>query len=364
MVTSPDGAIRAVSRKFIEDEREYKHIARDPGAPFLDWAHEGFTRGAATTIAERARRACFNLHIDLKIREDCVVIRSEESTYEIKSAVGLGHVLTHKVLRPQLFKKLISKEKHGATFATLEKNECSNKILIDLRSKKSDAFFRFTVAARADVLPSPANIERWYHKPHEGCYQCHKDCLATLPHILNACDQMYEQMTRRHNRVGRVVVDALLKYQPDNVSDFRENRRVEQEGLSDEVRALRPDISFVRRSGNINYTELLDISCPYGRIMDGDNTLEKTYNAKITKYTRLADELQQRRQFYTNITPIIVSSLGAVYPKSLSALQVLLKCNDNEIQVIGRRMSEAAIAGSFDIWGRYMGGRPHPGEGR
>jgi hypothetical protein len=96
--------------------------------------------------------------------------------------------------------------------------------------------------------------------------------------------------------------------------------------------------------------------------MDEDNALEKTYNAKIAKYTRLADELQQSRQFYTRITPIIVSSLVAVYPKSLSALQDLLKCNDNEIQVIGRRMSEAAIAGSFDIWRIYMGG-PHPEEG-
>jgi hypothetical protein len=127
------------------------------------------------------------LHIDLKIREDCVVIRPEESTYEIKSAAGLGHFLTEKVLRPQLFKKLISKEKHGATFPTLEKNECSKKILIDQKSKKSDAF-RFPVAATADVLASPANIERWYHKPRDGCYHCHKDYLATLPHILNACN--------------------------------------------------------------------------------------------------------------------------------------------------------------------------------
>jgi hypothetical protein len=107
---------------------------------------------------------------------------------------------------------------------------------------------------------------------------------------------MYEQMTRRHNRVGRVVVDALLKYQADGVANFREDRRVEEEGLSAEVRALRPDMSFLRRSGNVSYTELLDISCPYGRIMGGDNTLENSYDAKITKYTRLADGLQQSRR--------------------------------------------------------------------
>jgi hypothetical protein len=53
---------------------------------------------------------------------------------------------------------------------------------------------------------------------------------------------MYEEMTRRHNGVVRVVCDAILRHQVDNISDFRETRRVEEEGLSDEIRALRPDI--------------------------------------------------------------------------------------------------------------------------
>jgi hypothetical protein len=100
MLISPDAAIRAASRKFVEDEFQYKHIGVGPAAPFLDSAHQGskFIRGAATTIAERGRRACFNLHLDLKIREDCVVIRSGESAYEIKSAAGLGHFLDLKKL--------------------------------------------------------------------------------------------------------------------------------------------------------------------------------------------------------------------------------------------------------------------------
>jgi hypothetical protein len=302
------------------------------------------------------------LHVGLKFNEDCVVVRAEGSEYIVKTATGLGHFLTQKVLRPQLFRKLVLKEKHGATYTTLEKNECSNKILVDLRSKKSEAFYRFTVAARANVLPTPANIDLWYKRPHVGCYKCQKDCPATLAHILNACEPMYAEMTRRHNRVVRVVCDAILRHQVGNISDFRENRRVDEEGLSDEVRALRPDISFVRKSGNITYTELIDISCPYGRMIYGDSSLENAYGAKISKYSRLADELRQKRQFYTNITPIIVSSLGAVYPKSLTALQTMLKCSDKDIHVIGQRMSEAAIAGSFDVWRRYMEGRPHPGD--
>jgi hypothetical protein len=40
----------------------------------------------------------------------------------------------------------------------------------------------------------------------------------------------------------------------------------------------------------------------------------------------------------------------------------MLNCNDKDIHVIGQRMSEEAIAGSFDVWRRYMEGRPHPGD--
>jgi hypothetical protein len=136
--------------------------------------------------------------------------------------------------------------------------------------------------------------------------------------------------------------------------------KAEEEGLSPRVSALRPDISFVRRGASTNYTELIDISCPYGRITYGDSSLEKTYSAKITEYRESADELQQQRRFYTNIIPIIVSSIGAVYPPSLKALQTVLSCTDREIGVIGQRISEAAIAGSFDIWRIYMEGRPRP----
>jgi hypothetical protein len=211
MLTTSDQQLRAVSRQFIEDERIYKEINLNPDAQFFDWEHEEFTRGRATTIAERARTACFDLHAGLKFNEDCVVVRGEGSEYIVKTATGLGHFLTQKVLRPQLFRKLGLKEKHGATYATLEKNECWNKILADLKSKTSDAFFRFTVAARADVLPSPAIIDQWNKRPHEGCYKCHKDCPATLAHVLNACQPMHEEMTRRNTRVARVVCDAILR---------------------------------------------------------------------------------------------------------------------------------------------------------
>jgi hypothetical protein len=53
----------------------------------------------------------------------------------------------------------LRKEKHGVTFATFENNLISNRILTNAKTTRSDAFFRLAVAARADILPTPPNIE-------------------------------------------------------------------------------------------------------------------------------------------------------------------------------------------------------------
>jgi hypothetical protein len=110
---------------------------------------------AKTNLAKRGRR----WYLEFEIEEDLAVIRSQESVHEIKTEVGGGHSLTHKVFRPQLFKKLIAKERRGATFAAFQKNECSHKVLVQIGPTKSDALPRLTVAARANFLSSPANAD-------------------------------------------------------------------------------------------------------------------------------------------------------------------------------------------------------------
>jgi hypothetical protein len=76
-----------------------------------------------------------------------------------------------------LFKKLVTKENRVAPSAILQQNECSNKAIVDMRSKKSDASFRFTVAAGAALLLSQANI----------CYKGHREGPSSLAHMPNSC---------------------------------------------------------------------------------------------------------------------------------------------------------------------------------
>jgi hypothetical protein len=96
--------------------------------------------------------------------------------------------------------------------------------------------------------------------------------------------------------------------------------------------------------------EILEFSCPYGYVSHGRNTLERVYEEKRNKYMELARNLKKIRGGQVRVTAIIVSSLGAVYERSLKDLQMVLGCTDKEIGKLGRKMSEAAILGSMEIW--------------
>jgi hypothetical protein len=208
---------------------------------------------------------------------------------------------------------LLEKEKYKATFPTLRDNPVSNGILIDAKATRSDAFFRFVVARRADLLLHSGKHQKWYNKPRSCCRRYEKDALPTLAHILNDCRGNFTQMTRRNN----TVIDVIPRAIEDNMANMLhsaidENTVIQEHGLSDEVRILRPDMNFVASSfaGGALYTVLVDISCPDGRISYGESTLEKVYVEKLVKYGRLAREFETIRGMRVEIIPVIVSSLG------------------------------------------------------
>jgi hypothetical protein len=297
-----------------------------------------------------------------------VFVKTSESEYKTKSAIGIGHFLTQKVVRPEKFRKLIAHQVHGATYTTLKGNEVSNRNLTDIYSHKSDAYFRFMVVGRADCLPTVANLQRWYptggpqrqapiaEAAHEDprippCRRCTQPLRQTLAHALNKCTPNFPLMTDRHNRVVKVVRDAVIKFSGESLqSNIDENQPIPQEGLSEGVKMQRPDMFFLRNTRQGQILEILEFSCPYGYICDDRDTLEKVYGEKMKKYEGLANELKLLRHHEVNVTAIIVSSMGAVYGPSLQELRRILGCNDREIRKLGKQMSDAALTGSMKIW--------------
>jgi hypothetical protein len=367
MTLSKDQKIRQATRQFAEGERIHRGFLDDAEADFLNWGGHPRNRGTAC-LAARTRKACTDLEIKVKLTEDQMVIRTSESEFQTKSANGIGHFLTQKIVRPAKFRKLIAHEVHGATYTTLKGNEVSNRHLTDIYSHKSDAYFRFLIVGRADCLPTPANLHRWYGRGGAGepiaadvaiqgdaqgplCRGCGNQRHPTLAHILNKCTRNFRLMTERHNQVAKVVREAVIKYVGQDLrSDITENQPIQEEGLAQHLAAKRPDMFFERQTRRGKVLEILEFSCPYGYISHDQATLETVYTQKTAKYQELATELRRLRHQMVNVTAVIVSSMGAIYPQSLKLLKGILECSDRETSRLGKRMSDAAIKGSWKIW--------------
>jgi hypothetical protein len=109
--------------------------------------------------------------------------------------------------------------------------------------------------------------------------------------------------------------------------------------------------------------ELIEITCPYGRITPERNTMEDAFEFKMNKYQKLAEEIEEKTGTKVKVIPVIVSSMGAVYAKTMTMLKKLLKCEDKKLKKIGRKISEAAMIGSFDVWRKYIAKRERPVRG-
>jgi hypothetical protein len=209
------------------------------------------------------------------------------------------------------------------------------------------------------------------------CRRCRRDRKPTLTHIINKYTPNYPLMTKRHNRLANSVRKAVIKFigkdPRSSRSDITDNSQMEKEGLSAELQRLRPDMVFERRernaSGNRNrhrhgngngngngnrngsetqtragtgaeeeaetdapnideggrpevkMMEIVEFSCPYGHISHRRNTLERVFKEKKRKYAELARELKRLRRDAVRVTAMIVSSMGAVYEKSLKKVQ-------------------------------------------
>jgi hypothetical protein len=356
MLLSDDDKVRRAMRQFTEDERIFRRIEEDTRSTFLNWKARRNERSGTSSIIARTRKACKELGVSLNFEGmDGIRISGQGSSETFLMASGLGHFLTQKVIRPRLLNSLVNGHpQHGAAFCTLKDDNVSNKLLIDINSRRTDAFYRFLVAGRADCLPTPANVSKWFRQPKPECKHCGGHHLPTLAHILNRCQANYPQMTERHNKVVKVVYDEI-SHMANLTSNIAANTVMGIEGLSPEVAQQRPDLVFSQQDGNSETIDILEFSCPFGYRTHDKISIEEVYKEKDRKYQGLAEEVRALTGHKVRVTPVIVSSLGAVYKKSLSSLcQILRIENKKKRKKLGRKMSEAAILGSIEIWRKHV----------
>jgi hypothetical protein len=354
MTCSKDCKIRDGSRWLTEEERRIRHIAVDEDSMFMNWK-DGPERNGTACLAIRTRQACKDMNVGLKTLENGIAIKANGLVYETTSADGIGRFLTQKVLRPAKFERLIGHPVHGASFTTLKGNAVSNEALTDIYTSKSDAFFRFLVVGRADKLPTPVNLHRWFRGEHAQelthCMRCGQDKKPTFAHLLNDCTKNLGLMIQRHNRLATVIRTAVANFVGNRLtSDIRENTTFELEGLSTDTRDLRPDMIFERSTNKGPLIEILEFSCPYGYISHERDTLKAKFEQKWQKYENLANEVRRMSGKHVRLSPIIVSSMGAIYGPSLTSLKRIFGCSDRELRKVARQMSDTVIVGSMEIW--------------
>jgi hypothetical protein len=207
-------------RWFAESERQYRLIEHDPKAQFLNWKREeeeGKREKGTRSIIARTRKTCHKLDIGLKLdeNEDVMKIKSGESEVKTKTktktAVGIGRFLTQKLVRAKKIERLVQHNVHGASLTTPKNDDTSNSMLADIYTRESDALYHFVIFGRADCLPTPINAQRWFgDRDEENCPRCVRGRKQTLAHILNECTPNYCFMTKRHNRLAKVVRKALI----------------------------------------------------------------------------------------------------------------------------------------------------------
>jgi hypothetical protein len=76
---------------------------------------------------------------------------------------------------------------------------------------------------------------------------------------------------------------------------------------------LRPDLVFRRRENQREVTEIIELSCPDGYMIQGENALKRVFEQKQHKYRQLAQEVSILRYELIRVTAVIMSSLGVVY---------------------------------------------------
>ena len=250
----------------------------------------------------------------------------------------------------------IRKEKEATCDRLIEAtNNPESNYLIHGTRNTQDSLVRFMIAARHNLLPTRHNIEKWYGKEHRKCdCGCKGAEHQTLAHLLNSCGYQRKEIIDRHDRVVSIVREIIAEKEP-NAELVGENQRIEgTEG------ANKPDLMIVTGERVL----IIDITCPYGGNQQGKRSCDEAFKEKEKKYADLRETQETRYKRKGTIIPVVVTSLGIVYKRSAQLMKQILKMTDEETKRMKKRLSIAAIKGSYEIWRRYAIGRREEEERR
>ena len=406
MCNSKNQKTKEAMKEFIESERRFRGIALTQhnsfdevsNHGFLNWQMQNENTKGTDTIIFHAYRASKKLDFNIKVEEDGILVEASVEThknkknhnssseqqqeqedenddpiesfqsqsgndssidYEIQNAIAPKQIikLLTKRLRKSYQKALVSNLGVGHTFINLENEAYANTFISDYHHPLNDNIRSWLIKARCNILYTGKKAIKINHQVTENCPKC-PYCWTkdddTLSHRINGCKSNLQAQTKRHNSVQNVIIDIVKQRRKDLTFKINSSVMIDNIQLSEEYRRLKPDITL----WNERELYVVEISCPYGNITKDDNdndinTLDKVYQQKMEKYASLIEECKEKFHRETKLIVVIVSSLGAIYKKSISGIKKLLNMGNRKkgtLNVALRRISIVSCISSYFIY--------------
>lgn len=356
-----------------ERERLYRGIeAVNPDTTnFLNWKtdEEGSLiqqrRGTSSIFAATKRSADklkLKIGYDNNKKDQDVIIQDEIGEKHNESDISQ---YIFKEVRKKSITDLISLPLHGHSFVNAMDNPNSNSLIGNASNRISGSIIKFMIQARLNSCYTGQLYKKFHPNAQNNsgpkCRYCSLQGDGyTLEHILNGCRNSLVYETRRHNMVCTEIVNEVKKkFRRANITENSEvtiNGRKVRVMEGDTIKSFKPDIIIYESRNPIKIT-MVEVMVPYDCVHDTNNrendtctTLERAYNMKTNKYKNLVDQCLAFGAERVRFAAFIVSSLGVVYNKSVNELRQILHISEKKMNQLERRISTAAIIGSYCIF--------------
>ena len=248
---------------------------------------------------------------------------------------------------------LLQRRAIGHSFIHIQNSPYANNFIGGIKYNINDNITCWIIKARTNMLVN-GNLCNKFNIRIPGrvicCPYCGERANDTINHRLNSCAHNQVQKKKRHNMVQSIIVKELKKIFLEANITIDHGVNIDGVQVEEPFNNLRPDI--VAYDDNI--INIVEITCPYDMIKDNnEETMTIAYNTKVNKYKDLINKCNEQFRRDTKLTIIVVSSLGAIYNKSIKQVKKLLRIRDNNTKMLNnilRRMSTVSCIGSYFIY--------------
>ena len=221
------------------------------------------------------------------------------------------------------------------------------------------------IVAIQDKVISTKNYRKHIVKDgsiEDKCRKCHMTS-ETIEHIVSGCPLLAQTYyLHRHNQIANIIHQKLAikykllqestpyyKYKPQAVLDNQNYKLYyDRAVITDQtIHHNRPDIILMDKKSK--HTYLIDIAVP------SCVNLEKTWEAKLSKYYELSQEVKKMwKQARVSIIPLVISGIGLIPRKLHDSIKQLELPANTYIE-----MQKAVIINTCSIVRKFLNSEAH-----